>query len=118
MDINDLRQETSRKIAEKIIENLKLAEDGGAGITGEFVFCFEKDDDYVRTRIRASSTTLLHLMNEIFKTLQDDSPVAAYLAEGILKGAFSQKNKKSALASGHSQRARKQINFAISIPQM
>ena len=92
MDIKDLQQKNSRKIAEEVIKSLKLSEDSGAGITGEFVFCFEKDDDYVRTRIRASSTTLLHLMNELFKTLQDDSPVSAYLVKGILEGEFSQKN--------------------------
>lgn len=92
MEVKDLKQENSRKIAEKVIKSLKLDEDSGADITGGFVFCFEKDDDYVRTAMRASSTTLLHLMNELFKTLQEESPVTAYLAEGILKGAFSQKS--------------------------
>ena len=92
MDINDLKQENSRKIAEKVIKSLKLDEDSGVGITGEYVFCFEKDDDSIRTVVEASSSILLHLMNRFFKTLQEESPMAAYVAEGILKGAFLQKN--------------------------
>ena len=93
MDIKDLRQENSRKIVEEIIESIKLDEDSGIGITGRFVFCFEKDDDSVRTVIEASSSILLHLMDRFFKTLQEESPVAAYTAEGILKGVFSEKKK-------------------------
>lgn len=91
MNIADLKQENSRKIVEKVIKSLKLDEDSGVGITGKFVFSFEKDDNSVRTVIKASSSILLHLMDRFFKTLQEESPVAAYLAEGILKGAFSQK---------------------------
>lgn len=91
MDINDLKQENSRKIAEKVIKSLKLDEDSGVGITGKYVFCFEKDDDSVRTVIKASPAILLHLMDRFFKTLQEESPVVAYMAEGILKGIFSQK---------------------------
>lgn len=93
MNIADLKQENSRKIVEEVIKSLKLDEDSGAGITGKFVFCFEKDDDYVRTNIRASYSVLLHLMRELFENLQDGSPVVAYLAEGILKGAFSEQKK-------------------------
>lgn len=92
MDVKDLRQENSRKIVEEVIKSIKIDEDSGVGITGKFVFSFEKDDDSVRTVIKASSEILLHLMNSFFKTLQEESPVVAYLAEGILKGAFSQKN--------------------------
>lgn len=92
MNIKDLKQENSRKIAERIIKSIKLDEDSGVGITGRFVFCFEKDDDSVRTVIKASPAILLHLMNSSFKTLQEESPMAAHLAEGILKGTFSQKN--------------------------
>ena len=92
MDVKDLRQENSRKIVEEVIKSIKIDEDSGVGITGKFVFSFEKDDDSVRTVIKASSEILLHLMNSFFKTLQEESPVVAYLAEGILKRAFSQKN--------------------------
>lgn len=91
MDIKDLKQENSRKIAEEVIKSLKLDEDSGVGITGKYVFCFEKDDDSVRTVIKASPAILLHLMSSFFKTLQEESPMAAYMAEGILKGVFSQK---------------------------
>lgn len=93
MNIADLKQENSRKIAEEVIKSLKLDEDSGESITGRFVFCFEKDDDYLRTVIKASSSILLQLMKNLFETLQKNSPVSAYLVEGILKGAFSeQKN--------------------------
>lgn len=91
MDINDLKQENSRKIVEEVIKSIKLDEDSGVGITGKFVFCFEKDDGYVRTVTKASPVILLHLMDNLFETLQEESPAAAYMAEGILKGAFSQK---------------------------
>ena len=91
MDIKDLQQENSRKIVEEVIKSIKLDEDSGAGITGKFIFCFEKDDNYLRTVIKASSSILLQLMKNLFETLQEDSPVSAYLAEGILKGTFSQK---------------------------
>lgn len=91
MNIADLKQENSRKIAEEVIKSLKLDEDSVVGITGKYVFCFEKDDNSVRTVIKASSSILLHLMDRFFKTLQEESPVVAYLAESILKGAFSQK---------------------------
>lgn len=91
MDVKDLQQENSRKIVEEIIKSIKLDEDNGAGITGKFVFCFEKDDVSIRTVIKASPAILLHLMDRFFKTLQEESPVAAYMAEGILKGIFSQK---------------------------
>lgn len=93
MDINDLKQENSRKIAEEVIKSIKLDEDSGAGITGKFVFCFEKDDNYVRTIMGASPSILLHLMDRIFENLRDESPIFAYLAEGILKGAFSEQKK-------------------------
>ena len=92
MDIKDLQQENSRKIVEDVIKSIKLDEDSGLGITGDFVFSFEKDDDSVRTVVKASPAILLYLMNSFFETLQEKSPVAAYVAEGILKGAFSQKN--------------------------
>lgn len=91
MDIKDLKQENSRKIVERVVESLKLDEDSGAGITGEFIFCFEKDDNHVRTIMRATPLTLLHLMYRLFETLQNESPMGAYLAEGIFKGMFSQK---------------------------
>lgn len=92
MDIKDLKQENSRKIAEEVIKSLKLDEDSGLGITGNFVFCFEKDDVSIRTMTHASAPMILQLMNNLFEILQENSPGAAYLAEGILKGAFSQKN--------------------------
>lgn len=92
MNINDLKQENSRKIAEKVIKSLKLDEDSGVGITGKYVFCFEKDDGYIRTIANASPFTLLHLMDRLFETLQNESPMAPCLAKGILEGAFSQKN--------------------------
>lgn len=91
MDIKDLQQENSRKIAEKIIEALKFDEDSGVGITGSFVFCFEKDDDCLRTIVNAPLAIPLQLMRDLFETIQKESPVAAYLAEGVLRGAFSQK---------------------------
>lgn len=96
MDVKDLQQENSRKIVEEIIKSIKLDEDNGAGITGKFVFCFEKDNNSIRTVIEASSSILLHLMDRFFKTLQEESPVYAYVAEGILKGVFSQKKIKRA----------------------
>lgn len=92
MNIADLKQENSRKIAEEIIKSLKLDEDSGVGITGKYVFCFEKDDDYVRTMTHASAPMILQLMNNLFEILQENSPMAAHLAEGILKEMFSQKN--------------------------
>lgn len=92
MDVKDLQQENSRKIVEEIIKSIKLDEDNGAGITGKFVFCFEKDDDYLRTVIKASPSILLQLMSDFFETLQDGSPMVAYLVKGILEGEFSQKN--------------------------
>lgn len=91
MDIKDLQQENSRKIAEKIVKSLKLDEDSGAGITEEFVFCFGKDDDRIRIIVNASPLTLLDIMGKFFETLKNKSPMAAHLAEGILKGAISQK---------------------------
>lgn len=91
MDIKDLQQENSRKIVEEVIKSIKLDEDSGVGITGKFVFCFEKDDNYVRTIMSASPSILLHLMDRIFENLRDKSPIFTYLAEGILKGEFSQK---------------------------
>lgn len=91
MDINDLKQENSRKIVERIIKSIKLDEDSGAGITGQFVFCFEKDDECIRTEMNASPLMLLLIMNRFFETLQDESPVVAYLAKGILEEEFSQK---------------------------
>lgn len=92
MDITDLKQENSRKIVEKVIESIKLDEDSGVGLTGNFIFSFEKDDVSVRTMTHASAPTILQLMDNLFEILQENSPVSAYLAEGILKGAFSQKN--------------------------
>ena len=88
MNIKDLKQEKSREIAEEVLEKLKLDEDSGVGITGKFVFCFEKDDGYIRTLMRASPSILLHLMDRLFENLRDESPMFTYLAEGILKGAF------------------------------
>lgn len=91
MDINDLKQENSRKIAEEVIKSLKLDEDSGVGITGNFIFSFEKDDVSVRTMTHASAPTILQLMDNLFEILQENSPAAAYLAKGILGGEFSQK---------------------------
>ena len=92
MYIDDLKQENSRKIVARVVENLKLDEDSGVGITEEFVFCFGKDDDHIRIIVNASPLTLLDIMGKFFETLKNKSPMAAHLAEGILKGAFSQKN--------------------------
>lgn len=91
MDIKDLRQENSRKIVEEIIESIKLDEDSGIGITGRFVFCFEKDDNSARTVAKASFAIFLHIVNSFFKTLQEESLLASCLVEGMVKGAFSQK---------------------------
>lgn len=91
MEVKDLKQENSRIIVEKIIENLKIDEDGGARIGNNFVFCFEKDDDFLRTITNALPTMLLQLMEILFETLQKKSPVTASVAERTLKGKFSQK---------------------------
>lgn len=91
MNIADLKQENSRKIVESVIKSLKLDEDSGAGITEEFVFCFGKDDDHIRIIVNASPLTLFDIMGKFFETLKNKSPMAAHLAEGILKGAISQK---------------------------
>lgn len=92
MDINNLKQENSRKIAEKVLENLKEGEDSGANVTEKFIFCFETDDGGFRTKAIATPITLIKSMTGSLEALQEEAPEAARLAEIVLKGMFSQKN--------------------------
>lgn len=93
MNIADLKQENSRKIAEEVIKSLKLDEDSGVGITGKFVFCFERDDDYLQTVVNAPPLMLLQVMDRVFEVLQEKSPMIAYLAKGVFRREFSEKEK-------------------------
>lgn len=92
MDINDLRQENSRKIAEKVLEGLKEGEDSGANVTEEFIFCFETDDGVFRTKAIAPPIMLIKNMSTSLEVLQEEVPAVVCLAEAALKRMFSQKN--------------------------
>lgn len=92
MEIRGLKQEESREIAEKVLEELKEGEDSGANVTGEFIFFFETDDGVFRTKAIATPITLIKSMTESLEALQEEAPGAARLAEIALKGMFLQKN--------------------------
>ncbi|MFR4400924.1 MAG: hypothetical protein ACLT3C_00770 [Peptococcus niger] len=91
MDINDLKQENSKWVAEEILEELKEYEDSGASISDGFAFYLEADEETVLARGNVSPAMLINIMTASFKTLQEESPGTAWLAETILKGIFSQK---------------------------
>ena len=91
MDINDLKQENSKWVAEEVLEELKEYEDSGASISENFVFYLEADEETNLAIGNVTPAMLINIMTVSLKTLQEESPGTAWLAETILKGMFSQK---------------------------
>lgn len=92
MNINDLKQENSRKIAEEVIEELKEYEDSGASISDRFVFYLEADEETNLARGNVTPAMLIKIMTVSLETLQEEAPAAASWAESVLEGMFLQKN--------------------------
>lgn len=91
MDVNDLKQENSKWVAEEILEELKEYEDSGAIISENFVFYLEAGGETVLARGNVTPAMLINIMTASLKTLQEEVPGTAWLAEAILKGMFLQK---------------------------
>ncbi len=93
MNINDLKQENSKWVAEEILEELKEYEDSGAIISENFVFYLEADEETNLARGNVTPAMLINIMTASLKTLQEEAPGAAWLAEAVLKGIFSEQKK-------------------------
>lgn len=93
MDIKDLKQENSKWVAEEILEELKEYEDSGASISDRFVFYLEADEETNVVRGNVSPAMLINIMTVSLKTLQEEAPGTARVAEAVLKGMFSEQKK-------------------------
>lgn len=79
-----------KELLKRLEKDLVEAEKKGAELSGRYFLIVDSQED-INVSGRANTELLVNAVWRLFEILQKESPAAAYLAEGILKGAFSQK---------------------------
>lgn len=80
----------TKELLKSLEKELVEVEKKGFELSGEYLLIVDLQEN-ISVKGRHSMEFLVNAVEQLFKILQDESPAAAYLAEGILKGAFLQK---------------------------
>ncbi|MDU7506399.1 MAG: hypothetical protein E7K64_10355 [Clostridia bacterium] len=81
-----------KELLKSLEKDLVEVEKKGVELSGRYVLIVDSQED-VNVSGRVDTELLVNAVWRLFEILQKESPGAAYIAEGILKGAFSQKKK-------------------------